>query len=241
MARMVVVKLLGRTIGYNALWKKMCSLWKPTQRFQLMDVKNDYFLAKLESMEDYTNILPKGQWVIFGHYLTVQPRFPSFTTLQSYPHKVVAWPGLSGTLYKKSILHEIGEMIDTFIKIDLQIDKGSQGQFARFVVHVNLLKPLILKIRIAKRIHRVEYESVPIICYHCGTYGHLKDKCLQNKNEEAMDEKINGDKQHFYEESNLIVAYHLSTSVNHGNNQVHGNNHDYQLDCFHDPLGLVLE
>ncbi|XP_016735719.1 uncharacterized protein [Gossypium hirsutum] len=223
---------------------KKCVPYGNRHRFQLMDVKNDYFLAKFESMEDYTNILSKGQWVIFGHYLIVQPRFPSFTTLQSYLHKVVAWiciPGLSGTLYKKSILHEIGEMIDTFIKIDLQIDKGSRGQFAGFVVHVNLLKPLVLKIRIAKRIHRVKYESLPIICYHCGTYGHLKDKCLQNKNGEAMDEKISGDKQHFYEELNLIVVYHLSTSVNHGNNQVHGNNHDYQLDCFHDPLGLVLE
>ncbi|KAG8475310.1 hypothetical protein CXB51_031953 [Gossypium anomalum] len=162
MARMVVVKLLGRTIGYNTLWNK-------------------------------------GQWVIFGHYLTVQPWFPSFTTLQSYPHKVVAWirvSGLSGTLYKKSILYEIGEMIGTFIKIDLQTDKGSRSQF---------------------------------------------DKCLQNQNEKAMNEEINGDKQHFYGESNLIVAYHLSTSDNHGNNQVHGNNHDYHLDCFHDPLGLVLE
>ncbi|MBA0861940.1 hypothetical protein Goshw_002795, partial [Gossypium schwendimanii] len=98
--------------------------------------------------------------------------------------------------------------------IDLQIDKGLRVQFARFVVHVNLLKPLVSKIRIAKRIRR---------------------------NEEATDEKISGDKQHFYEESNLIVAYHLSTNVNHGNNQVHGNKHDYQLDCFHDPLGLVLE
>ncbi|MBA0729476.1 hypothetical protein Golax_025796, partial [Gossypium laxum] len=59
---------------------------------RLMDVKNDYFLAKFETMEDYTNILSKGLWVIFGHYLTVQPRFPSFIMLQSYPHKVVVTP-----------------------------------------------------------------------------------------------------------------------------------------------------
>ncbi|KAH1073947.1 hypothetical protein J1N35_026275 [Gossypium stocksii] len=66
MARMVVVKLLKRTIRYNTLWNKACSLWKLTQRFQLMDVKNDYFLAKFESIEDYTNILSKelltGSW-----------------------------------------------------------------------------------------------------------------------------------------------------------------------------------
>ncbi|MBA0755117.1 hypothetical protein Gogos_020303 [Gossypium gossypioides] len=72
-------------------------------------------------------------------------------------------------------------MIGTFQKIDLQTDKGLRGQFARFVVQVDLLKPLILKIRIAKRTHRVEYESLPMICNHCGTYGHLQEDCPETK------------------------------------------------------------
>ncbi|MFQ6662748.1 hypothetical protein Gotur_030499 [Gossypium turneri] len=72
-------------------------------------------------------------------------------------------------------------MIGTFQKIDLQTDKGLRGQFARFVVHVDLLKPLIVKIRIAKRTHRVEYESLPMICYHCGTYGHLQEDCPETE------------------------------------------------------------
>ncbi|MBA0602420.1 hypothetical protein Gorai_002600 [Gossypium raimondii] len=51
-----------------------------------------------------------------------------------------------GTLYKKSILKEIGEMVGTVIKVDLQTNKGARGQFEHFVVHVDLLKPLISKI-----------------------------------------------------------------------------------------------
>ncbi|MBA0753767.1 hypothetical protein Gogos_022143 [Gossypium gossypioides] len=106
MSKIIIVKLFGRKICYNALWNKA-----------------------------YTNFLSRGPWVIFEHYLTVQPWMPQFTTLHPYPHKVVAWiciPNLSRMLYEKSILKEIGEMIVTVIKIDLQTNKNSMGQFARF-------------------------------------------------------------------------------------------------------------
>lgn len=47
-------------------------LWKPSNRFQLMDTENYYYLAMFESKLDYNNVLSKGPWVIFGHYLTIQ-------------------------------------------------------------------------------------------------------------------------------------------------------------------------
>ncbi|TYI43681.1 hypothetical protein ES332_A01G185700v1 [Gossypium tomentosum] len=43
MAHTVVIKLLGRNIGYSALQNKVYSLWKPSQSFRLMDVENGYF------------------------------------------------------------------------------------------------------------------------------------------------------------------------------------------------------
>lgn len=60
MSRTLVVKLLGRKIGYNALWNKVCSLWKPSNRFQLVDIENDYYLAKFEPVLDYDNVILKG-------------------------------------------------------------------------------------------------------------------------------------------------------------------------------------
>lgn len=36
MSKTLIVKLLGRRIGYNALWNKVCAIWKPSMRFQLM-------------------------------------------------------------------------------------------------------------------------------------------------------------------------------------------------------------
>lgn len=81
----LVFKLLGRKIRYNALLNKVCSLWKPRMRFQLMDIDSDYYLAKFELEEDFNNVVAKGPWVIFGHYLTVQPWSSDFSTLDAYP------------------------------------------------------------------------------------------------------------------------------------------------------------
>lgn len=76
--------------------------------------------------------------------------------------------GLFGAFYKKSILQEIGSLIGKFVRIDVQMDSGSKGQFARFIVQVNLTQPLVSKIRIANKIHRVEYESLPQIYFQYG-------------------------------------------------------------------------
>lgn len=55
-----MVKLLGWRISYNALWNKVCALWKPFMRFQLIDIENKYYLTKFESGDDYNNILSEG-------------------------------------------------------------------------------------------------------------------------------------------------------------------------------------
>ncbi|KAH1065390.1 hypothetical protein J1N35_030377 [Gossypium stocksii] len=49
MAKTMIVKLLGKRIGLNALWNKICSLQKLPQSFQLVDLENDYSLAKFQA------------------------------------------------------------------------------------------------------------------------------------------------------------------------------------------------
>ncbi|KAK5832587.1 hypothetical protein PVK06_016389 [Gossypium arboreum] len=46
----VVVKLLGRNIGYGALLNRITSFWKPAQPFCLMDVANGYYLVRFQCL-----------------------------------------------------------------------------------------------------------------------------------------------------------------------------------------------
>ncbi|MBA0567972.1 hypothetical protein Golob_005500 [Gossypium lobatum] len=71
---------------------------------KLMDIENDYFLVKIRSRDDYTKVLVE----------------------------VIAYIrlfDLSATLYKRSILTTIGEMIGVAIKIDFKTNSGSQRHF----------------------------------------------------------------------------------------------------------------
>ncbi|KAK8498254.1 hypothetical protein V6N12_000523 [Hibiscus sabdariffa] len=102
---------------------------------------------------------------------------------RSQPNRVVSWvrlPGLPITCFKKSMIEAIGSRIGSVVKMDFQTDNGHRGRFARLAVNINLNRPLISKISINGRIQIVEYESLPVVCFHCGVYGHTKDICPKN-------------------------------------------------------------
>ncbi|MBA0702435.1 hypothetical protein Goari_020536 [Gossypium aridum] len=65
----VILNLLGTYS--TALQNKVYGLWRPSQPFQLMDIENDYFLAKFKNSKDYGKVLTQGPEIIFRQYLTV--------------------------------------------------------------------------------------------------------------------------------------------------------------------------
>ncbi|XP_039017767.1 uncharacterized protein LOC120148827 [Hibiscus syriacus] len=181
--QIVVMKLLGRRFGYTTLRNKIYDILKPSQPFRLIDIENDYFIVSLRTRLDFLTALSDGPWIIFRHYLTVEPWSPDFSSSQLFPRRIVAWirlSGLSVTLYKRSLITEIGECIRKVVKIDYQIETGCRGRFARMAVSVDLGKSLTLKILINGCVQIVEYESLPTICFSCDRYRHVKDICPEN-------------------------------------------------------------
>ena len=69
--RTLIIKLLGRNIGYNLLYRKIHELWKPKASVDLVSIDNGFFSIRFSSEEDYEFTKYKGPWMIFNHYLTV--------------------------------------------------------------------------------------------------------------------------------------------------------------------------
>lgn len=88
-------------------------------------------------------------------------------------------------------LKEIGDMIDSFIKVDEHTEVASKGCFARIAVEIDLKKPLLPKYLIRNSEYNIEYEGIRLICYHCGVFGHHHDDCpasptvIERKTKEA--------------------------------------------------------
>ncbi|KAJ4844717.1 hypothetical protein Tsubulata_007706 [Turnera subulata] len=53
----VVVKLLGRTIGYRTLCSRLQTLWQPSKPMKVVDLENDFFLVGLQCEEDFYQAL----------------------------------------------------------------------------------------------------------------------------------------------------------------------------------------
>lgn len=47
---------------------------------------------------------------------------------------------------------------------------------------MDLRKPLVSKIKISGHIQKIEYESLPVVCFNCGIFGHNTDICMGTKN-----------------------------------------------------------
>ncbi|MBA0617573.1 hypothetical protein Godav_027008 [Gossypium davidsonii] len=121
-----------------------------------------------------------GPWVIFGHYLTVQPWMIDFNPSLPYPNMVLIWirfPGLPSHLYQKQILMEIRGIVGKVIKLDFNMDSRAQGRYARMEDYVNLGRLLVSKILINGSPQRIEYENLLVVCFKCGCYGHIKENC----------------------------------------------------------------
>ena len=91
----VVIKLLERSIGYKVLCNRLDSLWSKTQRFTMIDLKNDFFLVKFKTKDDAYYALIQGPWTILGHYLTVQQWSPRFDCSTKIIDSIIAWIRLS--------------------------------------------------------------------------------------------------------------------------------------------------
>ncbi|KAL4378813.1 hypothetical protein GQ457_02G021760 [Hibiscus cannabinus] len=99
------------------------------------------------------------------------------------------------TLYKRSLIAAIGEIIGQVVKIDYQTNYGRRGRFACMAIKVNLRKPIVNKIVINGLLQVVEYESLPVVCFKCGIYGHNNDLCPCNRrDEDNIPPKVSQDK-----------------------------------------------
>lgn len=194
MKRTIFVKVLGKAVGYRSLYAQLLKLWRPAEVWSMVDVGFGCFMVRFEKDSDYIQLLACGPWMIYGHYLVVQPWHPNFEPFNFDVKSVVAWihfPNLPIQFYAPSVLRAIAGVVGEVIKIDKNTETNARGRYA---VNINLKKPLVSMIEIEGRAQNVEYEGLTNICFQCGMFGHVKENCPLNKKSDVdMGEGKGGD------------------------------------------------
>ncbi|XP_016690808.1 uncharacterized protein [Gossypium hirsutum] len=151
----IVVKLLGRNMSYGVLHNRISNSWRPFQPTEF-PIHGDPF-------NHFTLWMSKTVIIWLGS--------------KTRMIMIWCWLKVMGFLYKRQVLEEIGSLISKVARLDIKIDSGIRGRFARMVVFVDLEKSFVLQIIVNGKVQRVEFESLPAVCFSCGCYGHIKDFC----------------------------------------------------------------
>ncbi|XVF47016.1 hypothetical protein PTKIN_Ptkin03bG0075200 [Pterospermum kingtungense] len=80
----LIVKVIGRSIRYNYLLRRIKALWKPKSQMEMVALENDFFLVRFSSVEDYNFAKFEGLWMVLDHYLIVKEWTPDFDPNSDY-------------------------------------------------------------------------------------------------------------------------------------------------------------
>lgn len=76
----LVIKLLGKLVGYRVMKEQLQRLWKPQGGFDILDVDNGYYMVKFDLQSDKDTAANGGSWMLFDHYLCVSHWSPEFAS-----------------------------------------------------------------------------------------------------------------------------------------------------------------
>lgn len=128
----LIIKLLGKTIGYNMLLQRVRKLWALQTDFKTIDLGANYFLLRFDMVDE-------------GPSQTIKEREPDFKASEAMETTTAVWvrfPELPIEYYQDRVLYAIAKCIGKPLKVDLNTAMAARGRFARVCVEVDLNKPL---------------------------------------------------------------------------------------------------
>ncbi|XP_058735176.1 uncharacterized protein LOC131607134 [Vicia villosa] len=180
----IIVKLMGRRIGYKVLETRLKQLWVRKGIINIIDLSNDYFIVTFTNDDDRNAAITNGPWFIYDHYLTVKEWKPNFHPESDSIEKVAVWVRISGLpmeYYDPKILTFMGNSLGKTIKVDKNTLMQGRGNYARVCIEIDISKPLLPHFKINERKYRVEYEGLHLLCFKCGRFGHYKEGCREQQ------------------------------------------------------------
>ncbi|KAL7225873.1 hypothetical protein ACSBR1_021097 [Camellia fascicularis] len=110
----LIIKLLGKRVGYRLLMAKIRKLWDLQGDFEAIDLDSGFFLIKFQMKEDCAYGYTRGPWIVLDHYLTVRKWQPDFKPAAAEEVKNALWvrfPQLPIEYYNEKVIFHIAKAL----------------------------------------------------------------------------------------------------------------------------------
>ncbi|KAL7165460.1 hypothetical protein ACSBR2_041194 [Camellia fascicularis] len=126
----LIVRLLGKNIGYNLFVTRIQRVWSLQANFEVLDIGNGFFIVKFEMM-DYSKVYTSGPWVVMDYYVTVRKWQPDFKSDEAEEETTAIWvqfPNLPIEYYDENFLYHIAKALGTPLKVDINTAMAARGR-----------------------------------------------------------------------------------------------------------------
>jgi hypothetical protein len=194
----LVGRLSYKYLCQTDLSKWVNNNWKPilTYTSKITYLTQGWLFFSFKSPEDSTSILEQ-LWTIDDDSLMLKQWRISFDPLQDYfrlRHFWVLLPGLPLHLWNQKALEAIGNSLDRFICVDLQVLTASEKKVARVMVEIDIHDGLLECIDIDWRgklyQQSLDYLGIPFRCTLYRKTRHLRNFCLGCFAEDRFEETM---------------------------------------------------
>ncbi|KAJ4836052.1 hypothetical protein Tsubulata_008951 [Turnera subulata] len=115
---------------------------KPRGEIVMTDKGNEFYLLQFTIEQDYNRVLFEGSWMVADHVLI--------------------------EYYDASILMRVAKLMGRPIKVDDVTLHSTRVKYAPVCVEVDLTKPLLSKFKLQRKVWRIVYEGLSMVCFMCG-------------------------------------------------------------------------
>ena len=117
----IIIKLMGRQLGYRALQTRLAGIWRPTGKWTLIDIGYGFFIVRFDIPQDYQHALMDGPWFVGDHYLHVQAWEADFHPHVAKISTTAVWIHLEQLpieYYHPEFLKHVGNKLGKLLRID---------------------------------------------------------------------------------------------------------------------------
>lgn len=176
----IILKLMGSQMPLSVMVRRLSGLWKPKGGLQLIDLGHEFCIAKFELEEDMIQILESGPWFMGSQYIAMTKWRPDFHPATARILSMAVWirfANLPMEFYDSDVLWQLARRVGKPVRIDAITLAQTRGRFARICVEINMDKALVHTINCGSFFQKVQYESLPLLCFQCGKLGHDRKEC----------------------------------------------------------------